>query len=76
MPVLDRFSTEVQEQILNWSHDLYNDETHANYDDPTLIIVEWNEANLANRNLNKNTMIAGMFDKNNSNLFIFFLCLS
>jgi hypothetical protein len=75
MSELDHFSAEVQELVLNWSYNIY-DETCANHDDPTLIIIEWNEVNLANRNLNKNVMIARMYNKNNSNLFVFFLCLS
>ncbi|RGB40408.1 hypothetical protein C1646_753356 [Rhizophagus diaphanus] len=57
-------STEVQEQILKWNHNIF-DETQANHDDPTLIIIEWNEINLANRNLDKNVMITRIRNAHN-----------
>ncbi|CAB4437609.1 unnamed protein product [Rhizophagus irregularis] len=64
MPELDHFSTEVQEQILKWNHNIF-DETQANHDDPTLIIIEWSEINLANRNLDKNVMITRIRNAHN-----------
>src|SRR5205807_8980815 len=78
--LLNRFNKETQEIISQWFNNAKNNnddnlEVEDTYIDSTLLVIEWNDAGLQNRNVQKTNVIASMYEnilKRNYFLFHFF----
>ncbi|KAF0446447.1 hypothetical protein F8M41_002929 [Gigaspora margarita] len=56
---LNRFNQETQKMIIQWFKSL-KENNNLEDDDPMLLIIEWNDTGLTNRNAQRSTIITAL----------------